>query len=85
VSVRPYRGSFEPVGVVHGVTLDIEPLAAQARPVCSRGHRVKHDSRMLDRPPRPVGAVNVLILAAQLFALIPQPPGNAHARSMSTT
>jgi len=33
---------------------------------------------MLDRPQRPVGAVNVLILAAQLFALIPQPPGNAH-------
>ena len=29
-------------------------LAAQARPVCSRGHRVKHDSRMLDRPQRPV-------------------------------
>src|SRR6476660_5872354 len=53
--------------------------AAQARPVRSRGHRVKHDSRMLDRPPRRVGAVSVLILAAQLFALIPQPPGNAHA------
>jgi hypothetical protein len=52
---------------------------AEAGTVRSRGHRVKHDSRMLDRPPRPVGAVNVLILAAQLFALIPQPPGNAHA------
>jgi hypothetical protein len=77
VSVRPYRGSFKPVGMAHPVTSHIEPLAAQARPVRSRGHRV--DSRMLDRPPRPVGAVTVLILAAQLFALIPQPPGNAHA------
>ena len=37
----------------------------------SSGHRVKHDSRMLGRPQRPAGAVNVLILAAQLFALIP--------------
>ena len=62
VSVRPYRGSFEPIGVAHPVTSHIEPLAAQARPVRSRGHRVKHDSRMLDRPPRPVGAVNVFIL-----------------------
>jgi hypothetical protein len=51
VSVRPYRGSFEPVGVAHPVTLHIEPLAAHARPVRNRGHRVKHDSRMLDRPP----------------------------------
>jgi hypothetical protein len=57
--------------VVHGVTLRIEPLAAQARPVRSRGHRIKHDSRMLDRPQRPVGAVNVLVLAAQFFALVP--------------
>src|ERR1700736_1949749 len=78
VSVRPYRGSVEPVGVAHPVTLHIEPLAAQARPVRSRGHRVKHDSRMLDRPPPPVGAVNALILPAQFFALIPQPPGNAY-------
>jgi hypothetical protein len=77
--VRPYRGSFEPVGVAHPMTSHIQPLAAEARPVRSRGHRVKHDSRMLDRPPRRVGAVNVPILAAQLFALIPQPPGNAHA------
>ena len=37
----------------------------------SRGHRVKHDTRMLDWPQRPVGAVNVLILAAQVFALVP--------------
>jgi hypothetical protein len=65
--------------MAHPVTSHIEPLAAQARPMRSRGHRVKHDSRMLYRPQRPVGAVNVLILAAQLFALIPQPPGNAHA------
>ena len=43
------------------------------RPARSRGHRVKHDSRTLDRPPRPVGAVNVLILTAQLFGLIAQP------------
>jgi hypothetical protein len=71
VSVRPYRGSFEPVGMAHGMTYHIEPLAAEARPVRNRGHRVKHDSRMLDRPQRPVDAVNVLILAAQLFALIP--------------
>jgi len=78
VSVRPYRGSFEPVGVAHEVTSHIEPLAPEARPVCSRGHRVKHDSRMLDRPQRPVGAVNVPILSAQSFALIPQPPGNAY-------
>ena len=35
----------------------------------SAGHRFKHDSRMLDRPLRPVGTVNVFILAAQLFAL----------------
>jgi hypothetical protein len=70
VSVRPYRGSFEPVGVVHGVTSHIEPLAAQARPVRSRGHRVKNDSRMLDRPERPVGAVDVLVLGAQFFALV---------------
>jgi len=71
VSVRPYRGSFEPVGVAHPVTSHIEPLAAQARPVRTREHRIKHDTRMLDRPQRPVGAMNVLILAAQLFALIP--------------
>ena len=78
MSVRPYRGSFEPVGVAHEVTSHIEPLAPEAGPVCSRGHRVKHDSRMLDRPQRPVGAVNVPILSAQSFALIPQPPGNAY-------
>jgi hypothetical protein len=53
------------------MTCHIEPLAAQARPVRSRGHRVKHDSRMLDRPPRPVGAVNVLVLGAKFFALVP--------------
>jgi hypothetical protein len=68
---RPYRGSFEPVGMAHGVTSHIKPLAAQARPVRTREHRVKHDSRMLDRPPRPVGAMNVLILGAQFFALVP--------------
>jgi len=62
VSVRPYRGSFEPIGVAHPVTSLIEPLAAEARPVRSRGHRVKHDSRMLGWPQRPVGAVNVLVL-----------------------
>jgi hypothetical protein len=49
------------------MTSHIEPLAAQARPARSRGHHVKHDSRMLDRPPRPVGAVNVFILAAQFW------------------
>ena len=32
----------------------VGPLAAEARPVRNRGHRVKHDSRMLDRPQRPV-------------------------------
>jgi hypothetical protein len=53
------------------MTSHIQPLAAEARPVRSRGHRVKHDSRMLDRPPRRVGAVNVPILAAQFFALVP--------------
>jgi hypothetical protein len=54
MSVRPYKGSFEPVGVAHGMTYHIEPLAAQARPVGTRGHRVKHDSRILDRPTLPV-------------------------------
>ena len=49
VSVRPHRGSFEPVGVAHGMTSHIEPLAAQARPVRTRQHRIKHDTRMLDR------------------------------------
>jgi len=29
------------------MTSHIQPLAAEARPVRSRGHRVKHDSRML--------------------------------------
>jgi hypothetical protein len=53
------------------MTLHIEPLAAQARPVRSRGHRVKHDTRMLEWPQRPIGAMNVHILAAQFFALIP--------------
>ena len=33
---------------------EVGPLAAEARPVRNRGHRVKHDSRMLDRPQRPV-------------------------------
>jgi len=28
----------------------------QARPVRTREHRIKHDTRMLDRPQRPVGA-----------------------------
>ena len=28
--VRPYRGSFEPVGVAHSVTSHIEPRAADA-------------------------------------------------------
>jgi hypothetical protein len=69
--MRPYRGSFEPVGVAHGMTLHVEPRAAQARPVRSRGHRVKHDSRVLDRLSRPVGAVDVLVLGAQFFALVP--------------
>ena len=40
--------------MAHGMTDHIEPLAAQARPVRSRGHRVKHDSRILDRPTMPV-------------------------------
>jgi hypothetical protein len=44
VSVRPCRGSFEPVGVAHPVTSHIEPVAAEARPVRSRGPRVKHDA-----------------------------------------
>jgi hypothetical protein len=79
VSVRPYKGSFEPVGVVHGVTLHIEPLAAEARPVRSRGHRVKHDSRMLGWPQRPVGAVDVLVLGTQFLALIPQPACDVRA------
>jgi hypothetical protein len=65
VSVRPYRGSFEPVGVVHEVTSHIKPLAAQARPVRTRQHRIKHDTRMLDRPPRPVGAGRFVIRATQ--------------------
>jgi hypothetical protein len=51
---------------------------SQARPVRSRGHRIKHETRMLGWPLRPVGAVKVLILAAQFFALIPSPPGNAY-------
>jgi hypothetical protein len=72
VSVRPYRGSFEPVGMAHGMTYHIEPLEAQARPLRSRGHHVKYDSRRLGWPQRPVGAVDALILAAQLFSLIPQ-------------
>jgi hypothetical protein len=71
VSVRPYSGSLKPVGVVHEVTSHIEPVAAQARPVRSREHRIKHDTRMLGWPQRPIGAMNVLILAAQFFALIP--------------
>jgi hypothetical protein len=79
VSVRPDRGAFEPVRVAHPVTSHIEPRTPEARPVRTREHRIKHNTRMLDRPPRPVGAVNVLILAAQFFALIPQPPGNVHA------
>ena len=54
VSVRPYRGSFEPVGVAHGVTSHIEPLAAQAHPVRTREHRIEGDSRILDRPTLPV-------------------------------
>jgi hypothetical protein len=53
------------------MTLHVEPRAAQARPVRSRGHRVKHDSRVLDRLSRPVGAVDVLVLGAQFFALVP--------------
>src|SRR6188472_1647718 len=56
-----------------------QPLAAEARPVRNRGHRIKHDTRMLERPPGPVGAVDRLIRAAHFFALVPQPPGNAHA------
>jgi hypothetical protein len=47
-------------------------------PARSRGHRVKHNTWMLDRPLRPVGAMNVLILAAPFFALIAQPPGNSY-------
>ena len=46
------------------MTHHIEPLAAEARPVRSRGHRVKHDSRMLDRPQRPVGAAATVTTAA---------------------
>jgi hypothetical protein len=65
VSVRPYRGSFEPVGVAHPVTSHIKPLAAQARPVRTRQHRIRHDTWMLGWPQRPVGAVNVLVLGAQ--------------------
>ena len=41
------------------MTSHIEPLAAQARPVRTRQHRIKHDTRMLDRPQRPVGAVKL--------------------------
>jgi hypothetical protein len=36
---------------------------------CTLEHRIKHDTRMLDRPKRPVDAVNVLILGAQARAL----------------
>ena len=64
MSTRPHRGSFEPVGVAHGVASHIKALAAQAGPVRDERHRVEDDTRMLDRPPRPVGAVHVLILAA---------------------
>ena len=71
MSVRPYRRSVEPVGVTHPVTPHIEPLAAEARPAGDRRHGVKHDSRMLGWPQRPVGAMNVLVLGAQVFALIP--------------
>ena len=55
--VRPYRGAFEPVGVAHPMTSHIQPLAAEARPVRSRGHRVKHDSWTLDRPQSPGGGL----------------------------
>src|SRR6476646_2887921 len=70
VSVRPYRGSFEPVGVAHPVTSHIKPLTAQARPVRTRQHRIRHDTWMLGWPQRPVGAVNVLVLGAQFGDLI---------------
>ena len=32
---------------------------------------IKHDTRMLGWPQRPVGAVDVLVLGAQFFALVP--------------
>jgi hypothetical protein len=51
--VRPYRGSFEPIGMAHPMTSHIEPLAAEARPVRNRVHGVKHDSRMLSDPLSP--------------------------------
>ena len=74
MSVRPYRGSFEPIGMAHPMTSHIEPLAAQARPVCSRGHRVKHDSRMLGPATAPGLSVRYgpqgLSLAAKL-GLVP--------------
>jgi uncharacterized cupin superfamily protein len=61
VSVRPYRGSFEPVGVAHPVTSHIKPLAAKARAVRTRQHRIKHDTRMLGWPQRPAGSVAVIV------------------------
>ena len=51
--VRPYRGSFEPIGMAHPMTSHIEPLAAEARSVRNRVHGVKHDSRMLSDPLSP--------------------------------
>jgi hypothetical protein len=60
--------------LAHPVTSHIEPLAAQARPVRTREHRIKHDTRMLDRPQRPVGAMNVLILAAYSRAVVRADP-----------
>jgi hypothetical protein len=55
--------------VAHPVTSHIEPLAAQARPLRTREHRIKHDTRTLDLPQRPVGAMNILVLGAHFFAL----------------
>ncbi len=77
--MRPYRGSFEPVGVVHGVTSHIEPVAAEASPVRDGRHRIEDDSRMLGRPHRRITAMDGFVCATHFFALFPQPPGDVHA------
>jgi hypothetical protein len=90
VSVRPNRGSFQPVGMANPVTSHIEPLAAQARPLRSRGHRVKRDSGVLERPPVPVGAVHVTAHDARSqenvgtgWARGGEPPGRLAAATVS--
>ena len=79
VAARQDGGSLQTVRIFHVVACRLEPLAAQACRMRHPQHRVQNHARMLGRPGSRVTAVDRFVSAAQVFALVPQHPGNVRA------